>query len=116
MFQLNTTRKLMWMLICILLLVISGCGDSETTVHESWVASPEGTVFDDNVISSNIMSRLSSSPELENLGLSVRVENGEVFLSGTAKNQAQIDHAVMQAWLVDGVQKLNNHITLESTQ
>jgi hyperosmotically inducible periplasmic protein len=115
MFQLNTTRTLILALICVLPLVISGCGNSET-VHESWVASPEGAVFDDNVISSNIMSRFSSSPELENLGLSVRVENGEVFLGGTAKNQAQIDHAVMQAWLVDGVQKLNNQVTLESTQ
>lgn len=115
MFSINTIRTLIFVFICILSLAIAGCGNSEK-MHESWSVPPKDVVLDDNVISSNILSRFSSIPELESLGLNVRVENGEVFLSGSANTQAQIDQAVMQAWLVDGVQKLNNQVVLRGAQ
>jgi hyperosmotically inducible protein len=116
MFLFNTMRTAMLVLVCILAMMVSGCGNSER-VHESWVTpTTEGGGYDDNAISANVMSRLSTIPELNGLNLSVRVENGEVFLSGTANSQAQIDQAVMQAWLVEGVQRMNNQITLANAR
>ena len=116
MFQYPTVRTLAAVCVCVLVMAVAGCGDSEK-VHESWVAPPEaGASYDDNVISANIVARISAIPELSNLDLHVRVTNGEVFLSGMANNQEQVDQAVMQAWLVDGFQKMNKEIVLSGAR
>ncbi len=115
MFLFKVAKTLIVVSACTLAVGMAGCGNSER-VHESWVTPPEGASYDDSSVSANIISRMSSVPELKGLNLSVRVENGEVLLSGTADSQAQIDQAVMQAWLVEGVQRLDNQITLANSR
>ena len=101
--------------ICVAVMTVSGCGDSGNS-DDPWSGAGGGGYFDDASLSAAIKTKFAAAPELAPLGLKVRVENSEVFLSGTAKNQAQVDHAVMQAWLVEGVKKVENKIVLGGSQ
>ncbi len=115
MYQLRNLKRSCATAICIAVMTISGCGDSENSNNPRSDAGGGG-YFDDTSLSAAIKTKFSTTPELASLGLKVRVENGEVFLSGMAKNQAQMDHAVMQAWLVEGVKKVENEIVLGGSQ
>jgi len=101
--------------VCAGVMAVSGCGDSGNS-SDPWNGAGGGGYFDDTSLSAAIKTKFSATPELASLDLKVRVENGEVFLSGTARNQAQADHAVMQAWLIEGVKKVENEIVLGGSQ
>ncbi|MFZ1712101.1 MAG: BON domain-containing protein [Nitrosomonas sp.] len=116
MYQLRNLKRSCFAAICIAVMTVSGCGDSENSNNPWSGAGGGGGYFDDTSLSAAIKTKFSTTPELASLGLKVRVENGEVFLSGMAKNQAQMDHAVMQAWLVEGVKKVENEIVLGGSQ
>ncbi len=113
MHQLGKIRVLCFVAICVITMAISGCGDSGSG-DDPWGGTSGGGYFDDASLSASIKTKLAAIPELAPLGLKVRVENSEVFLSGTAGSQEQVDHAVMQAWLVEGVKKVENEIVLGS--
>lgn len=115
MYQLRSIKTVCATAICVAVMAISGCGDSENS-NDPWSGAGGGSYFDDTSLSAAIRTKFSAEPELASLGLKVRVENGEVFLSGTARNQAQVDLAVMQAWLVEGVKKVENEIVLDGSQ
>ena len=91
------------------LIAITSCGDSER-VHESWVTPAEGPHYDDNSILNNFKSRLSADPNLKDLVLNIDVKNGEITIIGMVDNPTLVDQVVMQAWLVDGVKKVDNQI------
>ncbi|MDT8364555.1 MAG: BON domain-containing protein [Nitrosomonas sp.] len=114
MYPLRKTKALCIAAVCAVAMTISGCGDSGSG-NNTPMGGTGGGYFDDNSLSAAIRAKLAATPELATLGLTVRVENSEVFLSGTAKNQAQVDNAVMQAWLVEGVKKVENGIVLDGS-
>lgn len=111
MYQLRKIRALCIATLCAVTMTVSGCGDSGNG-NDPWSGAGGGGYFDDTSLSAAIKTKFAATPQLASLGLKVRVENSEVFLSGTAGNQEQIDHAVMQAWLVEGVKKVENEIIL----
>lgn len=104
--------KKIWLLLGIAAFSIpalTSCGNSER-VHESWVVPAEGPQYDDNAIQNTINTRLAANPDLKNLVLNIDVRNGEVFIQGMVDNQAQIDQVSMEAWLVEGVKKVDNQL------
>lgn len=115
MYQWMNIKTLCATAVCVVVMTISGCGDSGNS-SDPWSGAGGGGYLDDTSLSAAIKTKFSATPELASLGLKVRVENGEVFLSGTARNQQQVDHAVMQAWLVEGVKKVENEIVLGGSQ
>lgn len=112
---LSKIRILIWICFSLSTLTMTGCGNSER-VHESWVTPVEGPHYEDDAILANIKSRLSANPDLKNLILDVDVKNGEVSITGLVENQSQVDQVIMQPWLVDGVNKVNNQIRLKDDQ
>lgn len=107
-------RNKLWILIAILFsfLAMTGCGNSER-VHKSWIVPPEGPRYEDSDILNNLKSRLSANPDLKDLAVNISVKNGEVSIDGLVDNQAQADQITMQAWLVDGVQRVDNQTHLK---
>jgi len=68
----------------------------------------------DSVITTKIKSRLAA----ENLASAAHIKvdtdnNGVVWLSGTAKTQAEIDQAVSIAGSTDGVKSVKNHTKIK---
>lgn len=114
-YQMRDVKTLFAIAICAVVMTASGCGDSGDS-NDPLSAAASGGYFDDASLSAAIRTKFSAVPELASLGLKVRVENGNVFLSGTARNQAQVDNAIMQAWLVEGVKKVDSEIVLSGSQ
>jgi osmotically-inducible protein OsmY len=65
---------------------------------------------DDSVITAKIKSALVADRSVNGFGINVETRSGEVLLSGTADNQAQIDRVVTIARQVDGVRKVDNRM------
>ncbi|WP_423804208.1 BON domain-containing protein [Nitrosomonas nitrosa] len=47
---------------------------------------------------------------MKDLVLNIDVKNGEITIIGMVDNPTLVDQVVMQAWLVDGVKKVDNQI------
>ena len=60
-----------------------------------------------------IMDKIAASASLKNLGLNATVSNGEVTLTGTAKNSASKGTATKLAKAC-GAKKITNNITIEA--
>lgn len=94
-------------------LSMAGCGKEEK-VHESWKTPEPNAVVDDSTLNSSIQGALKSDPEVRHLDVRVEANNGTVMLSGFADNQAQLDRVNMLAWMVEGVKKVDNKMSLRS--
>ena len=94
-------------------LSIAGCGKSEK-VHESWVAPPTEEQVDDSTLNSTVKAALLADPEVRHLDIRVEASSGTVMLSGIADNQSQMDRVNMLTWMVDGVKKVDNKMSVRS--
>jgi hyperosmotically inducible periplasmic protein len=94
-------------------LSIAGCGKSEK-VHESWVAPPTQEQVDDSTLNSTVKAALLADPEVRHLDVRVEASSGTVMLSGIADNQSQMDRVNMLTWMVDGVKKVDNKMSVRS--
>ena len=101
-------------LILIAALSVAACGKPEEKVHESWKTPPAKAEVDDNTLVGTITSALKADPEVRDLDVRVEADNGTVTLSGTGDNQAQIDRVNMLTWMVEGIKKVNNKMSLQS--
>jgi hyperosmotically inducible protein len=101
-------------LILIAALSVAACGKSEEKVHESWKTPAAKTEVDDNTLVSTITSALKVDPEVRNLDIQVEADNGTVTLSGAVDNQAQMDRVNMLTWMVEGIKKVDNKMSLRS--
>ena len=101
-------------LILIAALSVAACGKSEEKVHESWKTPPAKAEVDDNTLVGTITSALKADPEVRHLDVRVEADNGTVTLSGTGDNQVQIDRVNMLTWMVEGIKKVNNKMSLRS--
>ena len=94
-------------------LSIGGCGKSEK-VHESWEAPPAQEQVDDSTLNSTVKAALLADPEVRHLDVRVEASGGTVMLSGIADNQSQMDRVNMLTWMVDGVKKVDNKMSVRS--
>jgi hyperosmotically inducible protein len=95
-------------------LSVTACGKSEEKVHESWVAPPAQEQVDDSTLNSTIKAALLADPEVRHLDVRVEANSGTVMLSGIADNQALLDRVNMLTWMVDGVKKVENKMSVRS--
>ena len=59
--------------------------------------------------------RIEGRPEVRHLDIGVDAENGTVMLSGVVDNQAQMDRVNMLTWMVEGIKKVDNKMSLRTS-
>lgn len=92
------------------LFTLSGCENYAEKTHESWVTPPPGAVYDDSTIFARITQAVQSDPVLQGAKVEIKVNDGNVVLSGTVNNEDQLTRVNMHTWIVDGVKKVDNQI------
>lgn len=101
---------------CALLASLYGCGNAADTSGPA-ASTTIGTKVDDTVVTTKVRTALLSNNDIKSLDIKVGTYKGEVMLSGFADNQAQIDRSIAVAKSVDGVNEVNNKLSLkEGTQ
>ncbi len=83
-------------------------------MHESWKTPEPKAQVDDNTLADTLRSALRTDPDARNADVKVEAHNGELMLSGTVNSQAQMDRVIMLAWMAEGVQKVDNKMSLSS--
>ena len=83
-------------------------------MHESWKTPEPTAVVDDSALNSNVQGALKADPDVRHLDVRVEANNGTVMLSGYADNQAQLDRVNMLTWMVEGVKKVDNKMSVRS--
>jgi hyperosmotically inducible protein len=72
-----------------------------------------GNKVDDSIVTAKVKSALISDPGVKSFDIAVATNKGEVQLSGFVDNQAQIDHAIEVARTIEGVQGVDNKMTIK---
>lgn len=72
-----------------------------------------GNTIDDGVITAKVKSALFSDPGVKSFDIAVVTRKGEVQLSGYIDNQAQINRIIEIVRGVEGVQSVNNEMTIK---
>lgn len=72
-----------------------------------------GNKVDDGIVTAKVKSALLSDPSVKAFDIAVATSKGEVQLSGFVDNQMQIDHAIEVARGVEGVQAVNNKMSVK---
>lgn len=73
-----------------------------------------GEKVDDTVITTKVKTALLADDAVKGLDISVNTTMGAVALTGAVENQMQIDRAVELAKAVEGVQNVQNGMTLKN--
>ncbi len=110
--MLNRYKLLSLIMLLISTLVLSGCENYAERTHESWVAPPEGMVFDDSTIYARIIYAVQSDADMQGADIDIKVNDGNVLLSGTVNNKDQFTRINMHTWTVDGVKNVDNQVTV----
>ncbi len=110
-------RILFKLLTSVLLLIsiffLAGCENYAEKTHPSWVAPPPGVVYDDSTIFARVTQAIQSDPVLQGASIEVKVNDGQVKLTGVARNEDQITRVNMHTWIVDGVKNVDNQVTIK---
>lgn len=93
-------------------LVLSGCENYAERTHESWVTPEPGAVYDDSTIFARITYAMQSDADLQGADIELKVDNGDVLLTGTVNNKDQITRMNMHSWTVDGVKNVDNQLAV----
>ena len=72
-----------------------------------------GNQVDDGIVTAKVKSALLSDPGVKGFDIAVATSKGEVQLSGFVDNQMQIDHAIEVARGVEGVQGVDNKMSVK---
>ena len=91
---------------------LSGCENYAERTHESWVEKPTGIDYDDSTIYARISYALNTDPDLEGSNVELKVDEGNVLLTGTVANNHQITKINMLSWMVDGVKDVDNQLAV----
>lgn len=99
-------------LACAFLATLAGCNNSQVA---SDAAPPTtiGTQIDDSVTVTKVRSALLSNDDVKSFDIKVTTNKGVVMLSGFVDNQAQIDRSIAVASAVEGVNSVDNKLTLK---
>ncbi len=72
-----------------------------------------GNKVDDGIVTTKIKSALLADPSVKSFDIAVATSKGEVQLSGFVDNQAQMDQAILLAKGVEGVQGVDNKMSIK---
>jgi hyperosmotically inducible protein len=128
--SMNTQNKLLVAAVSLSALFITGCGKTEDKARAPGetpattaptAPAPEakttvGTTIDDSTITTKVKSALLADADVKGLDIKVETNKGEVQLSGFVDSQVQIDRAVSIARGVEGVNNVQNKMTLKTTE
>ena len=94
----------------------AGCNRQESVPPGTAVVpqTTVGTKIDDTVVTTKVKSALVADQEIKGLQFQVETRKGVVQLSGFADNQGQIDRAINVARSVEGVNGVENGVTLKA--
>ncbi|MER0170000.1 MAG: BON domain-containing protein [Nitrosomonas sp.] len=108
------TRIHLFTLIILLMsmIILTGCENYAEKTHESWITPPSGPVYDDSTIFARITQAIQSDPVLQGANIDIKVQDGNVALKGAVSNENQMTRINMHAWIVDGVKKVDNQVTI----
>lgn len=99
-------------LLFVSLFILTGCENYAEKTHQSWVTPPSGPVYDDSTIFARITQAVQSDPVLQGANIEIKVQDGNVALKGAVSNEDQVTRINMHAWIVDGVKKVDNQVTV----
>jgi hyperosmotically inducible protein len=91
----------------------TGCSNPATPSQAAAVTRSVGTALDDNVITAQVKSKLIADPGVKGFDFKVDTRKGEVQLSGYVDDQTQIDRAIAIARHVEGVNSVDNRVSLK---
>jgi hyperosmotically inducible periplasmic protein len=72
-----------------------------------------GNTVDDGIVTAKVKSALLADPAIKSFDIAIATRKGEVQLSGYVENQGQIDRAIDVARGVEGVQNINNEMSIK---
>jgi len=72
-----------------------------------------GNAVDDGIVTAKVKSALLADPEIKSFDIAIATRKGEVQLSGYVNNQAQISRAIDIARGIEGVQSINNEMSIK---
>jgi hyperosmotically inducible periplasmic protein len=72
-----------------------------------------GNTVDDGIVTAKVKSALLADPAVKSFDIAIVTRKGEVQLSGFVDNQAQINRAIDIARGVEGVQSINNEMSIK---
>jgi hyperosmotically inducible protein len=98
----------------LVMLCVTSCTRHEDKVHESWKTPEPKAQVDDNTLADALRSTLRADPEVKNANVKIEAHNGELMLTGTVNSQAQMERVIMLAWMAEGVQKVDNRMSLNN--
>lgn len=93
-------------------LALAGCGNYAEKTHPSWVAPTPGAVYDDSTVFARITQAVQTDPVLRGTNIEIKVNDGLVTLTGAVSNEEQMTKMNMHVWMVDGVKKVDNQVTI----
>ncbi|MCP5245569.1 MAG: BON domain-containing protein [Burkholderiales bacterium] len=104
--------KLPILFMIIGLFLLAGCENYAERTHESWIQKPAGITYDDSFIHARISYAVHTDPDLQGSDVEVKVDDGNVLLTGTVANNNQITKINMISWMVDGVKDVDNQVVV----
>jgi hyperosmotically inducible protein len=72
-----------------------------------------GNTVDDSIVTAKVKSALLADPAVKSFDIAIVTRKGEVQLSGYVDSQAQINRAIDIARAVEGVQSINNEMSIK---
>jgi osmotically-inducible protein OsmY len=100
-------RKILFAALATMLVAV-GCAGSRT--QES-----TGEYIDDATITTKVKSKLLADEDASGLAINVETFKGTVQLSGFVKSEQEKEHAEVIAESVDGVQRVENRISVRGS-
>jgi hyperosmotically inducible protein len=72
-----------------------------------------GNTVDDSIVTTRVKSALLADAEVKSFDIAIATRKGQVQLSGYVDNQAQINRAIDVTRAVEGVQSINNEMSIK---
>ena len=95
------------------MLGVAACSNPAVDKQAAAASRTIGTAIDDNVITAQVKSTLIADPGVKGFDFKVDTRKGEVQLSGYVDEQSQIDRAIAIAGSVQGVNNVDNRVSLK---
>jgi len=72
-----------------------------------------GNTVDDGIVTAKVKSALLADPGVKSFDIAITTRKGEVQLSGFVDSQAQVDRAIDISRGIEGVQSINNQMSIK---
>lgn len=114
--MMNQAKPWNFVIAAALLAAVMGCSknDPDASVGSSSNATTPLASAGDAVITAKVKAALVKEPALKSTDIQVETNNGAVELSGSAKSQADVDHAAEVAKQVEGVKAVKNNLQVKA--